>query len=253
MRILVASDLHLDSHANIRSESGIAAAVPCLPDPDTYDVIALAGDVANNCSLEGVLVLMDSWVATGKHIMYTYGNHELYSYPGGIDQWRKDAHNTCLPDNFHLLEAGKKVTIDGVTFQGDTMWTDLPAAHEAAVVRFLNDFDYISDLTPRKWRSMYQEARKILINPGPGKHVLVTHHGLSLKSIAPEYQRYTEANSGFTSDDEAVLDGHALHIHGHTHTGRDYTVDGGCRVVVNPRGYRGENSPSWTPIIVEVP
>ncbi|OXH93504.1 metallophosphoesterase, partial [Burkholderia multivorans] len=46
------------------------------------------------------------------------------------------------------------------------------------------------------------------------------------------------ASAGFvTQMTELVRPPVALWVHGHTHTSFDYVVEGGTRVVCNPRGY----------------
>lgn len=247
MRLLIVSDLHVDSYPGRNR-------LPSLPSNDAFDVIVVAGDVANNVSLLEVVKMLDSWVGIGKPLLYVAGNHEHYRYIGGLHQWHIDASNTRLPPNVHLLTAYRSVTLDGVQFLGDTLWTDLPPSTEAAVVRYLNDFSQISDLTPDVWRARHQAARKWLTLPKgqacPEKRVLVTHHAPSFLSIHPKYANYAHVNAGFASNSEDMLDGYCLATHGHVHDAMDYHVRD-CRVVANPRGYRGEN-PYWQPLIVEI-
>src|SRR3546814_7192188 len=73
------------------------------------------------------------------------------------------------------------------------------------------------------------------------KVVVVTHHLPHARSTLPRY-RGAPINPAFASDLSDLLSGGArLWVHGHTHGSCDY-VEGGTRVVCNPRGYPSQNS-----------
>lgn len=64
---------------------------------------------------------------------------------------------------------------------------------------------------------------------------MITHHGPHARSVHPNYAG-NPLNPAFNSDLSALLPMADLLIHGHVHDSFDY-VEGGCRVVANPRGY----------------
>ena len=86
--------------------------------------------------------------------------------------------------------------------------------------------------------------------------VVVTHHGPSRLSIAPQYEGHP-LNPCFVSDLLAsFFERPVLWIHGHVHNSLDYQL-GNARVVANPRGYRrrgGFENDAFDPaMVIEVP
>ena len=65
--------------------------------------------------------------------------------------------------------------------------------------------------------------------------VAITHFAPSLKSADPRYGRQP-GTASFCNDDEALLPGAQLWLHGHLHCRHDYRLHG-CRVVGNARGH----------------
>lgn len=71
------------------------------------------------------------------------------------------------------------------------------------------------------------------------KVVLITHHGMSYKSISDKYKDDHYMNGGYVSDLDAWILKYpniVLNIHGHVHQTFDYKI-GTTRVMTNPRGY----------------
>src|SRR4051812_41512435 len=105
MRLHIISDLHLE-----RSSFD-------LPATDA-DLIVIAGDVHTG------LASFD-WMrrsAGGRPVIFVAGNHEFYGQdlPCLFDRFLSVARGT----NIHPLE-NESITIDGVTFLGSTLWTDM--------------------------------------------------------------------------------------------------------------------------------
>lgn len=241
MKLHVMSDLHLT----------VAAFEPPRTDAD---VVVLAGDIARP----------DQAIAfargLGKPVVYVPGNHEFYggSLTGTLARLKALAQGSPV----HVLER-ESVVIGGVRFLGTTLWTDFggferESEREVAIalaVRLVRDFSRIriedgSDalFTPQAGADEFRRSATwldaMLAQPFAGPTVVVTHHAPSLRSINPRFAD-SPLNPCFVSDAEHLIVGGraALWIHGHMHDRSDYVVDGGTRVLCNPRGYsaRGVN------------
>lgn len=245
MRLLVLSDLHVE-HAPF---------VPSAP-RGAYDVAVLAGDI-------GQATLALAWARRSfpdVPIVQVAGNHEFF------DTVREDAlaamRAAARRHGVHLLEEDA-VAIDGVEFVGCTVWTDYrlherggrPVAMSAADAmagarRAMLDYRCIDVRDPsagggmRRFEpqdsvALHERSRDWLAarlaRPRSGPRVVVTHHLPSWHSVSPGYLA-APSNPAFASDLDPLLPGADLWIHGHTHSSHDY-LQGGCRVVCNPRGY----------------
>ena len=243
MKLRILSDLHLEF---------FPFDIPELPS-DNESVLVLAGDIAPfacRTILEPFLVgLAERFHA----IVYVPGNHEYYGsvWPGAIN----DVRGWGLPRNVHILDRSS-VHIDDVTFLGATLWTDFNNGDPWSMYgaqRGMMDYHAISTsstggatLSPsdtladhcrsRTW--LEDELAELLAKRRTV--VLITHHGLTPKSIHPQYFG-NPLNSAFVSDLSDILLAYspALAIHGHTHSSFDYRVngEGSTRIITNPRGY----------------
>jgi len=225
VKIQYFSDLHLEF-----------GELPCVS--TDADVIIAAGDIG--VGLDGI-----NWLTQfDQPVIYVLGNHEYWGqdYTDFIDRvWQ-----TSSGTNVHFLE-NESVVIDGVRFVGCSLWTDYGRANEQiinAAVKGMNDFRYITDdgkpLHPKRLlKAHYQSVdwlKEVLSEPFTGQTVVVTHHAPSMKSW------HRSPSDGYQycycSNLEPVigLSEAELWVHGHTHRGQDYKVNG-VRVVCNPRGY----------------
>lgn len=269
MKIGIASDLHL--------EFGSCQ----ITYDETPDVLVLAGDIVTAYSLH-------KYSATGpyssymeaetnreraqlyrrfifdisqefKNVVVVAGNHEFY---GG--KWEQTLSTLRLEygayDNIHFLERDC-VTIDGVTFVGGTLWTDMNnfdplTLHETKL--FMNDFSQIVDetrgyskLKPATTVTRHVQTKQYITyvaKETEGPVVVVGHHAPSFMSIADCYKGQTITNGAYASDlSEEILNNPniKLWVHGHTHTPFDYYI-GNTRIVCNPRGYVGYESRAKT-------
>jgi predicted phosphodiesterase len=274
MKIAVCSDLHL--------EFGKLT----LKNTDNADVLILSGDICvakdllelgspvnksetihdffRNCSVEF------------KKVIYIVGNHEHYH--GNFNDTIKYLQNKLgYLKNLHILDK-EVVTIDGVTFIGGTLWTDMNGGDPMtlnAIGRMMNDFrcvknsnkmvsyktylpdpkDNTRDLTVFKERAaifspqdavedhnkMVDYIYHVVRGKDNQKFVVVGHHAPSKLSTHPKYQHETLMNGGYSSDlSQFILDNPQIKLwtHGHTHETFDYMI-GETRIVCNPRGYVG--------------
>lgn len=189
------------------------------------------------------------------HVVVVAGNHEFYN-----GKWEQTLHTLDLEygqfDNIHFLERDC-ATIDGVTFVGGTLWTDMNnfcplTLHDTKL--FMNDFNQIVDetrgfgkLKPATTVERHIKTKQYIeyvAKETPGPVVVVTHHAPSFLSIHDMYKAQTITNGAYASElSEEILDNPNIKLwcHGHMHNQFDYQI-GECRVVCNPRGYIGYES-----------
>jgi len=76
--------------------------------------------------------------------------------------------------------------------------------------------------------------------------VAITHFAPSLRSADPRYGRHP-GTASFCNDDEALLPGARLWLHGHLHCQHDYRFEharGHTRVICNARGHARKGEPA---------
>lgn len=235
MKLQVMSDLHL-------------TVAPFEPPSTDADVVVLAGDIARP---DQAMAFARS---LHKPVVFVAGNHEFYggSLSGTYARLKALAQGSAV----HVLER-EAIVIGGTRFLGTTLWTDFAgfereSEREAAIAlatRLVYDFKRIrlddaglGLFTPlasaEEFRRSAAWLDAMLAQPFAGPTVVVTHHAPSLRSINPRFAD-SPLNPCFVSDAEHLITGGraALWIHGHMHDRSDYVVDGGTRVLCNPRGY----------------
>jgi Icc-related predicted phosphoesterase len=235
MRLHVVSDLHLE-FAPFSS--------PCAD----ADVTVLAGDIG--VGLAGLEWIVQHW--TERPVIYVPGNHEFYGQT--LQKLIRELMANAAGTKVHVLD-DKMVTLDGVTFVGATLWTDLalyddPTLSAIAVQVGMADYYQIrtepgnSRLRPADTQRLHAASRAWLENQcsqrRSEKLVIVTHHAPSARSIHTEYLG-DPLSPAFASNLDDVVEASraSLWIHGHIHQRVDYRI-GATRVVSNPRGYPGE-------------
>lgn len=203
------------------------------------------------------------------HVVYVAGNHEYYhgKFPDA-SYWLKEECSKFA--NVHFLEMDH-VEIDGVTFVGGTLWTDMNRNDPVtlhSIGNMMNDFRIIrnSEQGYTKFRPAHAVSRhrktmeyiKRVVESNPlAKFVVVGHHSPSTQSIHERYKDDYHMNGGYSSDLSGFILDHPqikLWTHGHTHHPFDYMI-GSTRIVCNPRGYIGyeECADTYNPAkVVEV-
>jgi 3',5'-cyclic AMP phosphodiesterase CpdA len=244
IRIFTASDIHLEFGRDWTP-----------PDPDTYDVAIIPGDLELGWKgLEALKTLFPE----NKPVLYFPGNHEYYK--NNIESVEKRVYPAI------------ELEVDDLTILGCTLWTDFclfgkgeqANAMLAAGYR-MNDYNLIrvaelgyQKLTPQGTLKMHRAQLKWL--KGRLKDlkdrlvVVATHHcpsGLSLDGcarvddiLAPAYASNLEH---LMKDNPNIK----LWCHGHTHHAVDYMVYD-TRVVSNPLGYPGQETGYNHGLIIEV-
>jgi Icc-related predicted phosphoesterase len=189
------------------------------------------------------------------HVVYLAGNHEFYHgrFPDAYDWLREEMKNYS---NIHFLDK-EQIEIDGVTFVGGTLWTDMnrndPTTMQL-IEGMMNDFRIIRNsqrnygrFTPLDTvvhhRETLEYIKSVVDSDASKKYVVVGHHAPSSLSIHETYKNDYHMNGGYHSDlSEFILDRPqiALWTHGHMHNPSDYMM-GDTRIVCNPRGYKGHD------------
>lgn len=240
LRLHILSDLHLefsDRHP------------PWAP-PDTgADVVILAGDIDN-----GTRAI--DWAERtfpDQIVLYVPGNHEYYETEiEAADAALRERAQRSANVRFLLND---EFVIEDIRFLGTTLWTDFElfgserrAAAIAESLKYVTDFRLIDHgagrrLTPEDTVRFHRDAVRFLSDrleaPFDGATVVITHHGPHPRSVHPRWAN-TLSSGAFVSDLTPLLGRPKLWVHGHTHDGFDYEVDG-TRVVANPMGYRKSN------------
>lgn len=248
MRLLIASDLHLEFE-------------PLEVARAEVDLAIYAGDLANGT--DG----LDWAIAQGLPAIYVPGNHEYYHQR--VLRLRADLKARAAGSRVAVLDNDViETTVAGRALRivGSTLWTDFDlyeGAREKAMgvaAKLMYDFRHV-ELTPgrildpettRDWH--FRSVRfleETLARPFAGTTLVVTHHAPSERSN-PERHRGSPLTPAFCSHLDALVarSGAALWVHGHTHQDVDYRI-GETRVVSSQRGYPGE-APDWSPTIIEL-
>lgn len=248
----VCSDLHLDFGVN-----GLTL-VPGAP------TLLLAGDVLEvdllrgkqNVAARNALEFLRTINSQYERVIWVFGNHEFYS--GSIIHARsnmQDILNRNDLNNIRILESGTVEVEDCIVF-GATLWTSFRNGNPLSMMTcetMMSDYNCIlvpeKGEMPRKLRTddtaalhvrTIRRLKDFIALETPLKKVLMTHHAVSMQSIA-EHHRTQATTDAYVTDLEDLLaySDIVLAVHGHTHHRSDYMIDN-CRVVVNPRGYPTE-------------
>jgi len=187
-----------------------------------------------------------------RQVVYVMGNHEHYH-----TKFTKTWHEICaeMPDNVEVLE-DQSLEIDGVLFMGATLWTDCNKGCPLTIQTLKNgmhDYRAITHmkngiyrkLQPQDTMEAHMRTKEFFSNEmekHPDKKVVIcTHHAPSFMSVDDHYKNEHYMNGGYASDlSEFILDRPQIKFwtHGHMHDTSDYMI-GECRVICNPRGYKG--------------
>jgi Icc-related predicted phosphoesterase len=253
MKILVLSDLHLESN-------------PLWNFPESFpehDVAVFAGDIHG--SVEKSIHLLDTApaLANTKAIFFTPGNHEFYDRDIMADLARMPSVRGRVYTT--------PTKIDGVKFIPATLWTDyaLDGNRRGSMPwaeAFMSDHRVIRvggrKFTPDDALCLHRLDRDTIMNnlkTAKGKTVVITHHCPHPGSIDPRFAG-NNLNPAFASnlDTEIRTLEPTLWIHGHTHHSCDYFVYK-TRIVCNPKGYgpftagyRSENAGFNPQLVVEI-
>lgn len=221
--------------------------------PYGVDIVAIAGDIANGSKI-GTSFMRDICEACPDlTFVVCLGNHDYWRDVSMVSaQHRWSALEKSLP-NLRFLN-GAPITVKGVRFIGDTLWTDM---------RLDGDFYVAQEIYHNKWpdytevgfcptvvgfpayefvhqfnltlSAIFKQVDQALKDDVP--FYVMTHHLPDPLSLDERYAG-SEFNPFYASAD--ILDNlpvpSGIWHHGHTHAAKDYRKNG-WRVICNPRGY----------------
>jgi hypothetical protein len=237
LKLQLLSDLHLET------ESYAPAPAPGA------EVLVLAGDIDTTWrSFEH----FRGWPVP---VLFVPGNHEFDRRD--IDTARVELRRHVQSLGLRMLDDEAVVLTDAagrrVRFVGSTRWCDFDAFGPAGRERAMRAGGYFQKVMQAERhgqpfgveavRELALECRGWLAGElargesgeGWDATVVVTHFAPSLKSADPRYGRQP-GTASFCNDDEALLPGARLWLHGHLHCRHDYRL-GGTRIVSNARGH----------------
>lgn len=258
MKIRIASDIHYEFFVG---KDPLTKALPIVQD-EQEQCLVLAGDIMPLKFLGVWDSILQELNDRFKYTVIVHGNHEFYG--GNIDDLSRDFSELVTKYNnvYDLCSTGQQL-LDDCYFVGNTLWTSLNNDNHIAkyiAKQSMADFRAIESFTPDRMIELHKKQRGeiefYLSNTQEhDKVVVVTHHGVSCKSIHERYKD-NELNYAFTEttfSDTILRYQPKLCIHGHTHDHHDYMVDN-TRVVCNPYGYKhhGEQTGYISDFVIEV-
>ncbi len=235
MRLQLLSDLHLESESFDPS-----------PAPGA-ELLVLAGDI--DTTWQGY-ERFKGWPVP---VVVVAGNHEFDGRD--IDAAQGEFRGHCEHLGFTLLERQALAFTDDrgrrVRMLGTTRWTDFLLFGPAQRARCLKVGGYFHRIMQstrhgeafgaeqarqegEACRAWLAETLGQASEPGVDATLVITHFAPSLRSADPRYGAQP-STACFCNDDEALMAGVDLWVHGHVHCRHDYRV-GNCRVVSNARG-----------------
>jgi len=227
--------IHLQSDTHIEMGPAIGPSV-------ASDVAVCAGDIGLINNLGDLEKYFNMIKETTNDVIWVLGNHEFYhsEYHQALD----DANNFANKHGIHLLDEAlgtENLEIDGVTFWGSTLWTDLKDGDWFVVKRIghgLSDFVVIRDgagiFTAQQTMEINFRTREKI---NWDADVIITHHC----PIMMEHRRFpmSEITYGFCNDglEEQIMACNAKYwMYGHTHDSVFKDLNG-TGVVSNQQGY----------------
>jgi len=241
MKLQIISDAHLEWQKDYGKSF-----IRNMPNYNT-DALVIAGDLTSYGNLEWTLKELCNKYPK---VLFVLGNHEFYSSDFVSVMKIMERISSGL-SNLYWLE-NRKVTIDGVTFIGATLWfAETPDSSKYK--HYLSDFSEIKNFDPMVYHKSDESAKFIANNISKG-NVVITHHMPSYNSVSEQYKNNV-LNIYFVRDmeQEIVTLEPAIWICGHTHISHNYMFHN-TKIICNPFGYANyaENHQFKEALIVEV-
>jgi Icc-related predicted phosphoesterase len=273
MKVSYCSDLHLEHYLR-EKDLGLPASL--LDNHDKAEVLVLAGDIVD-CSAvthEKVLDFFLRVASSYDHVLCVMGNHEHYfgDFARTAEVMRR-AHGHASYGGIKLLDK-EGVTVNGMRFFGGTKWTNFDDEDPLAMFsagRYMNDYRVIANSNTRVSFKTYDAKGNVEFHTRDGKfsaedsvteqkkflaaleldmvehpdldYFVITHHSPSFAMCSAEYHG-SELNAAYHDNlDDFILDRPRIKrwVHGHTHDKKTLDI-GECTVMLNARGYPGEET-----------
>lgn len=251
MNIYSLSDLHLEFHTPDTYSQFIGRVDGRFNEypPDSDSILVLAGDIFNAKQAwgSGAYCLAHFLNAMHGHftkIIFVPGNHEFYVHPEEkrISMTNREMKVREIMDNFEVIMLqNEHVTINGVSFYGGTMWTDLLSldpGYRRMVFNVANDGKYIG-ITPEDFGNLHDTFVQNL-QDSETPDVVISHYSPFLsrrvKVQMTQMELYRSKMWHASMEEYLTFNPVKLWIHGHTHEQRDEVFEQ-TRVVSNPLGY----------------
>ena len=231
------------------------------------DVLILGGDIIVADKVKKFIPWFERICSQYPEVIFIMGNHCHYGYSLHLSYNKLKKHLGHIP-NLHILENEFRI-FDNVMFVGCTLWTDANKGDpitKRIIQGCMNDYRLIRYGKDNNFRVIGPQdtinihhgsvayIRKLLEEKKCDRVVLVTHHGISSKSITEEFKDDYYVNGAYISDlSNLILDFPEIKLstHGHIHQSVDYMI-GDTRVLTNPHGYGNENRNFNPNLIVEI-
>ena len=220
MRILVASDLHVDI--------GRQPDPNWFVDPDLFDVAFIPGDIANHAktTLRYMLKFKEK-VLSGKDMFFVSGNH---------DRW-----GSLFNSSEYFLQQipgyinRQVIDYKGFRILGCTLWYK-PSIH--AHRSDWSDYEAITDWT--NIRSEHDKDMRFIHEELQEGDIVLTHMLPCFETIAPKFQNDPYNQFFMTELGELIKERKPkLWVHGHSHEQMNYKIHD-TLMIRNPRGYPRE-------------
>ena len=242
MKIHPVSDVHL----------GWADAPP-LPKFHKSDVCVLVGDIGTVKHDRLYRWYLKELKKRFKYIIMIMGNHEFYGAP--FEQGLESAQKLADEFGVILMDVNlgtENLEIDGVTFWGSTLWTDLNQNDffaRNAFVTNLNDSKVIVGYTADEYLKQHNDS---VAKINWDADVVISHHRpIFRKHIDFEIQDNTYSFCCTQLEDRIYDSNIKYWFYGHTHDNSNIDV-GGTKVISNQLSC-SPNSPQYDPkFFVEV-
>lgn len=254
MLIRQSSDIHTEFMAKEQHKISRIVERDILPplDTDAETTLILAGDIGSMHKPKCLEEFFAHVAPRFKYVLYIPGNHE--GYGGQMDTMIGEVKK--ITDKYPNVFFNDKLlmVLDGVTFAGCTLWTDMNGGDQKTIAACGNsmndyrliDYDHSRALRVVDTMALHVDHRAFLEQSWKAD-VIFTHHSPSLRSINKKYlskdpEDFTSLMNGAYHNDLdglVMAKGAKYWLHGHCHDPVRYFV-GDTQVICNPKGYVGE-------------